>query len=143
MPKTTSIYENFNLPIVELTNNKLIVTTKVLNVLNILFGDRVAINYYQISREETFPVIGKSGIFTDPTGGNALSKSNTISFRGNQRTVLLEYGNLFKLEPFKAGMFKLVPIINDDNIEQEQKELDNLNMIGDEIADEFDDPPFI
>ena len=81
-------------------------------------------------------------MFTDPTGGNALSKSNTVSFRGNQRTVLLEYGNLFKLEPFKEGMFKLVPIIN-DNIEQEQKELDNLNMIGDEIADEFDDLPFI
>jgi hypothetical protein len=82
-------------------------------------------------------------VFTDPTGGNALSKSNTVSFRGNQRTVLLEYGNLFKLEPFKEGMFKLVPIINNDNIEQEQKELDDLNMIGDEIANEFDNLPFI
>ena len=40
-------------------------------------------------------------------------------------------------------MFKLVPITNDDNMEQEQRELDDLNTIGDEIADEFDDLPFI
>ena len=36
-----------------------------------------------------------------------------------------------------------VPIINNDNIEQEQKDLDDLNMIGNEIADDFDDLPFI
>ena len=78
-------------------------------------------------------------MFTDPTGGNALSKSNTVSFRGNQRTVLLEYGNLFKLEPFKEGMFKLVPIINDDNIEQIDEEpfyndIEDLSYMLQEIS---------
>ena len=34
-------------------------------------------------------------------------------------------------------------LINNDNIEQEQKDLDDLNMIGNEIADDFDDLPFI
>ena len=114
MPKTTSIYENFNLPIVELTDNKLIVTTKVLNVLNILFGDRVAINYYQISREETFPVIGKSDVFFDPDSGQKLTKSNTISFKGIQNTMLSKYGSLFILEAFKNNMFKMIPITNDE-----------------------------
>lgn len=127
----------------EVQDNKLKLGKEAVTLLEANSGDRIQINYWTVNNQETFPVIGKSGIFTDPTGGNALSKSNTISFRGNQRTVLLEYGNLFKLEPFKAGMFKLVPIINDDNIEEEQKELDNLNMIGNEIADDFDDLPFI
>ena len=126
----------------EVQDNKLKLGKEAVTLLEANSGDRIQVNYWTINNQETFPVIGKSAVFTDPTGGNALSKSNTVSFRGNQRTVLLEYGNLFKLEPFKEGMFKLVPIIN-DNIEQEQKELDNLNMIGDEIADEFDDLPFI
>ena len=52
--------------------------------------------------EETFPVIGKSELFTDSTGGNRLTKSNTVSFRGTQREILLEYGKSFKLEPFKS-----------------------------------------
>lgn len=126
----------------EVQDNKLKLGKEAVTLLEANSGDRIQVNYWTVNNQETFPVIGKSAVFTDPTGGNALSKSNTVSFRGNQRTVLLEYGNLFKLEPFKEGMFKLVPIIN-DNIEQEQKELDNLNMIGDEIADEFDDLPFI
>ena len=80
-------------------------------------------------------------MFTDKDGGNALTKSNTVSFRGNQRTVLLEYGNLFELEDFKPGMFKLVPITSSpDDLEQEKKELDNLNSIDDDL---FDDLPFI
>ena len=127
----------------EVQDNKLKLGKEAVTLLEANSGDRIQINYWTVNNQETFPVIGKSGIFTDPTGGNALSKSNTISFRGNQRTVLLEYGNLFKLEHFKPGMFKLVPIINDDNVEEEQKELDNLNMIGNEIADDFDDLPFI
>ena len=128
--------------IVEVTANKLIISDTALAFLDANPEDRISINYFQESKEKTFPVIAKSEYFTDKKAGNKLTKSNTVSFRGNQRTVLLEYGNLFKLEPFKEGMFKLVPIIN-DNIEQEQKDLDDLNMIGNEIADDFDDLPFI
>ena len=137
--KTLPTSDNY----LEVQDNKLKLGKEAIILLEANSGDRIQVNYWTVNNQETFPVIGKSGVFTDPTGGNALSKSNTVSFRGNQRAVLLEYGNLFKLEPFKEGMFKLVPIINNDNIEQEQKELDNLNMIGDEIADEFDDLPFI
>jgi hypothetical protein len=137
--KTLPTSDNY----LEVQDNKLKLGKEAVTLLEANSGDRIQVNYWTVNNQETFPVIGKSAVFTDPEGGNALSKSNTISFRGNQRIVLLEYGSLFKLEPFKTGMFKLVPIINDDNIEEEQKELDNLNMIGDEIADEFDDLPFI
>lgn len=114
MSKQTSIYENFNLPIVELTNNKLIVTTQVNKVLNILFGDRVAINYYQISNEETFPVIARSEVFFDPDSGQKLTKSNTISFKGIQNTMLSKYGSLFMLKEFKNNMFRMIPVTEDE-----------------------------
>lgn len=137
--KTLPTSDNY----IEVQDNKLKLGKEAVVLLEANSGDRIQVNYWTVNNQETFPVIGKSGVFTDPSGGNSLTKSNTISFRGNQRSVLLEYGNLFKLESFKEGMFKLVPITNDDNMEQEQRELDDLNTIGDEIADEFDDLPFI
>lgn len=137
--KTLPTSDNY----IEVQDNKLKLGKEAVVLLEANSGDRIQVNYWTVNNQETFPVIGKSGVFTDPSGGNSLTKSNTISFRGNQRSVLLEYGNLFKLESFKEGMFKLVPITNDDNMEQEQRELDDLNTIGDKIADEFDDLPFI
>lgn len=126
---------------IEVQDNKLKFGKEAISLLEANPGDRIQVNYWTVNNQETFPVIGKSAIFTDITGGNALTKSDTVSFRGNQRTVLLEYGNLFKLEPFKSGMFKLVPIESEiDNLEQEKKELDNLNSIDDDL---FDDLPFI
>lgn len=137
--KTLPTSDNY----LEVQDNKLKLGKEAITLLEATSGDRIQVNYWTVNNQETFPVIGKSATFTDPTGGNALSKSNTISFRGNQRTVLLEYGNMFKLESFKDGMFKLVPITNDESLEKEQKELDDLNMLGNEITDEFDDLPFI
>ena len=126
---------------IEVQDNKLKFGKEAISLLEANPGDRIQVNYWTVNNQETFPVIGKSAIFTDMTGGNALTKSNTVSFRGNQRTVLLEYGNLFKLEPFKSGMFKLVPVESEiDNLEQEKKELDDLNSIDDDL---FDDLPFI
>ena len=137
--KTLPTSDNY----LEVQDNKLKLGKEAISLLEATSGDRIQVNYWTVNNQETFPVIGKSATFTDSTGGNALSKSNTISFRGNQRAVLLEYGNLFKLEPFKEGMFKLVPITNEESLEKEQKELDDLNMLGNEIIDEFDDLPFI
>ncbi len=126
---------------IEVQDNKLKLGKEAISLLEANPGDRIQVNYWTVNNQETFPVIGKSAIFTDMTGGNALTKSDTVSFRGNQRTVLLEYGNLFKLEPFKSGMFKLAPIESEiDNLEQEKKELDDLNSIDDDL---FDDLPFI
>ena len=125
----------------EVLDNKIKLGQDAIKLLEATSGDRIQVNYWTVNNQETFPVIGKSEIFTDKDGGNALTKSNTVSFRGNQRTVLLEYGNMFELEDFKPGMFKLVPIIPiQDNLEQEKKELDNLNSIDDDL---FEDLPFI
>ena len=126
---------------ISVLDNKIKLGKDAIKLLEVTSGDRIQVNYWTVNNQETFPVIGKSEIFTDKNGGNALTKSNTVSFRGNQRTVLLEYGNMFELEDFKPGMFKLVPIIStQDDLEQEKKELDNLNSIDDDL---FEDLPFI
>ena len=88
-------------PIVKIEDNKLIMSSDAITLLQVFAGDRITINYYAVSPEKTFPVIGKSELFTDANGGCKLTKSNTILFKGNQRKTLMEYGSLFRLEPFK------------------------------------------
>ena len=58
----------------EVQDNKLKLGKEAVTLLEANSGDRIQINYWTVNNQETFPVIGKSGIFTDPTGGNALSK---------------------------------------------------------------------
>lgn len=83
-------------------NNKLILSEEAIKLLNISPGDRIIVNYFTVDPEETFPIICKS---TDDLG-NKLTKSKTVSFRGEQRDILLWYGSVFTLEPFK-GFFMM------------------------------------
>lgn len=132
--KATPSSDNY----LEVEDNKLKLGKEAIQLLEAVPGDRIQVNYWTVNNQETFPVIGKAGVFTDPEGGNCLTKSNTVSFRGHQRTVLLEYGNMFKLEPFKEGMFKLTSVSElVDSLETETKELEDINTM-----DEFDDLPF-
>lgn len=83
----------------------------------------------------------------DENKGNRLTKSYTISCRGQKRENLLEYGDTFTIEPYpdKEGMFKLtgnIPPKEDDIIdvpeeiespdenlaEEENIDLDNLDF---------------
>ena len=91
-------------------------------------GDRITINYWTVNSETTFPIIGKSECFGDPTGGNRLTKSNTVSFRGMQRDILLEYGSFFKLVRFNNyfKMEKVDVVLENDLLEEEERDLANL-----------------
>lgn len=91
---------------ITLSTNKLIFSDEALTLLNITAGDKVAVQYYTVDKETTFPVIGTPAQF-GISDGNKLTKSNTVSFRGSQNTILAMYGKLFVLEPFK-GYFKMV-----------------------------------
>lgn len=88
-------------------------------------------------------------MFTDGQDGSRITKSGTMSYRGQQREILTEYGKLFTLVEFKTGIYKLVPIKEqEDSLEDENNDLENLNStIDDEIVelmsnDNFDDLPF-
>lgn len=134
---------------VEVLDNKLKFGKTALSMIGANPNDRIAINYWQVDAETTFPVIGKADVFTDGADGNRLTKAGTVSYRGQQRTILLEYGSLFTLEEFKDGIFKLVPVTEiKDSLEDENNDLENLNSaIDDEIAtlmseNDIDDLPF-
>lgn len=126
---------------VQLMDNKLKLTPKAIELIGAQAGDRIQVNYWTEDNHNTFPLIGKSEVFTDAEEGSKLTKSNTVSFRGNKNTTLKIYGNLFKLEPFKDGMFKLVKVEEEnESTEIEQNELDNLNSseIDEEINNLID-----
>lgn len=97
-------------PQITLGENKLLLSSEAINTLNAQPGNRIAVNYIQISSEYTFPVIAKAEYFVDPEAGNKLTKSNTVSFRGIQNKTLGLYGANFVLEPYKEGIYKMVSI---------------------------------
>lgn len=134
---------------IEVQDNKLKFGKTALSLIEAVPNDRVAVNYWTVNNQETFPIIGKAALFTDGSDGQRLTKSGTMSYRGQQRTILLEYGSLFTLEEFKPGIYKMVPILEQkDSLEDEKNDLENLNTAMDnEIAtlmseNDFDDLPF-
>lgn len=113
----SNIEYNQNLATIKVENNRLVLSSEAVKALNTIVGDRITINYWNVNKETTFPLIGKSELFSDPTNGNKLTKSNTVSYRGTQNKILKEYGSLFKLVPFKT-YFKL-ELINEDTLNKE------------------------
>lgn len=128
-PKDITITEyNVNEATVTVADNKLVLSKEAVKALGGVAGDRITINYWTVDSETTFPVIGKSKCFGDSTGGNRLTKSNTVSFRGTQRDILLEYGSFFKLirfnDYFKMEKVEVIP--ENDLLEEEERDLANL-----------------
>lgn len=103
-------------PSIILEENRVTLSSEALILLNVTQGERILINYVQVSSEYTFPVIGKSEFFSTPEAGNKLTKSNTVSFRGMQNKVLRVYGDKFSLQPYKSGIYKMIKFnINNKN----------------------------
>ena len=126
--ETTVVEYNVDEATVTVADNKLILSKEAVKALGGVAGDRITINYWTVDSETTFPVIGKSECFGDSTGGNRLTKSNTVSFRGVQRDILLEYGSFFKLIRFNNyfKMEKVEIISENDLLEEEERDLANL-----------------
>lgn len=106
---------DINMPIIEVSSNQLILSIKAIELINANYGDRIAINYLQINNKSIIPVIGKAEVFINPNAGNKLTKRNTISFKGMQKTTLSKLGILFKIEAYRDGMFKMIAITNNNN----------------------------
>ena len=113
---------------VTVADNKLILSKEAVKALDGVAGDRIVINYWTVDSATTFPVIGKAECFGDAAGGNRLTKSNTVSFRGMQRDILLEYGSFFKLVRFNNyfKMEKVEVTSENDSLEEEERDLANL-----------------
>lgn len=140
LPKVSKVVENEE-PLITLDSNKLVLTTGAVQMMNICADCRVDIKYKKRDRMSV-PVIGTDEAF-GTKGGNKLTKTNTISFRGVANEKLSEYGTTFKIEPSEdEGIFYLIgdkmkSIIPDDTIdiqsELDIESLDNINLNDDDV----------
>ena len=143
--KAAKIEENTE-PLITLDPNKLILTTGAVQILNVCPDCRIDIKYKKRNKVSV-PVVGTDTAF-GTKGGNKLTKSNTISFRGSANDKLAEFGTVFKLEPSEdEGIFYLVgdkvlnPIPEDAiDIENELdiESLDSIELENKEDLSNFD-----
>lgn len=132
--------------------NKLQLSKNALNKLDARADDRIDIQYVSEGVGKSAPVIGKGEAFIDRLGGNRLTQKGTVSFRGEKRTTLLQFGTIFNLEEYKPGIWKLVPVKEEieesESLSQEESDLNDLNNseIEEEIQEVItsmeDDLPF-
>lgn len=117
--------------IVTLESNKLVFNNKATQELGLTSEHRVIIKYEKIDGN-LFPVIGSDETYGEEGNGNKFTKSQTVSCRGNANKILKEYGEEFKLDPFKDGLFKLVSsdgVIKAANTyEDNVKEVDEMDL---------------
>lgn len=116
----SSKLDSFNLPLIELDKNKLILSTKAIELLELKINDRVAINY-EIKDGKYIPIISKATDFIDENAGNKLKSNCCISFRGEQRQFLSQFGSCFILE-LVNNKFQMLPY----NIEPKNNQINNF-----------------
>lgn len=82
-------------PLITLEDNKIVLNSKAVELLNVVYDDRLTIKYQKVNGD-LVPVIAKDEVF-GTKGGNKITKSNTVSCRGKANEKLAEYGDTFKL----------------------------------------------
>lgn len=133
---------------VQVDENKLNLTSDAVAKLGAVSGDRIAVNYWTIDNEHTYPIISKADLFTDGADGQKLTKKCTISFKGQQRTSLLKFGSLFTFSEFvdkngvvKDNVFILTPVederetINEQFADEKEAVQEINSTTEDEIAE--------
>lgn len=122
--------ENPN-PQLILEENKYNLNTAAVEALGVEADDRIDIKFEKRDKVR-IPVIGCNTAF-GTQGGNRLTKSNTVSYRGKNRDLLAEYGTVFELkETDKEGIFELVgdqplPVEKEDeNVKIEDEEVEEI-----------------
>ena len=133
-------------PLITLDSNKLILTTGAVDLMKICADCRVDIKYKKKDKASV-PVIGTDTAF-ETKGGNKLTKTNTISFRGAANEKLAQFGTTFKLEPSEnEGIFymigdKMNQSVEDDAIDIESEldleTLEDLDLEDTQDLEKFD-----
>lgn len=132
--KATKVVEENQDPLITLDSNKLVLTTGAVQMMNICADCRLDIKYKKRDRISV-PVIGTDEAF-GTKGGNKLTKTNTISFRGSANEKLSEYGTVFTIEPSEdEGIFYLIgdkmnSLVPDDAVDiNSELDMDALDTI--------------
>lgn len=99
-------------PRVTLESNKVVFNNSAIKLIGVKPGTLMDIKY-KVNNGTSVPVLGTAEAF-NVEGGNKLTKSNSISFRGVKNDTLSQYGKNFILEKTqRKGEFLL---INKENI---------------------------
>jgi len=137
--KLTEINEKVQ---VTLDSNKLLLTPKLIELLKVSEGDRLVIRYKD-DGEFIIPFLAPAKVFNEDGNGNKLTKTSTVSFRGDQRESLLKYGTVFNVEDMGDGSVKLISDVQVKGVVPQVtlETLDSLANIGDDL--ELDHIKFI
>lgn len=136
--KPVETVEDNGEPSILLTDNKYILNKLATELLEVEPGDRIDIKYQMVDNL-TYPIIGSSKAWKSE-GGNKITKSLTVSCRGQANSLLSQYGKTFTLSPWigHPGLFTMLgdehPVVEQDSnikvtespdIEDDIKEVDN------------------
>mgnify|MGYP007101869111 CR=1 FL=1 len=128
-PKKSKADENPE-PELILEDNKYCLNTAAIELLGVEAEDRIDIKFEKRDKVRV-PVIGCNTAF-GTQGGNRLTKSNTVSYRGKNHDLLEEYGTVFSFkETDKEGIFELVG----DKPIPEEKEDENVKIVDEEVEE--------
>lgn len=96
-------------PLITREETKLVFNSKAVEIMQIEYEDRIAVKWEPDKvNKRLFPVIGKASSFDENQSGNKVTKSNTIAYKGNQNTILKEVGDIFTIEEYMPGIWKLL-----------------------------------
>ena len=142
--KATKVKDDGNPnPALKLEDNKYILNNAAIEALGVEEGDKIDIKY-EVKNKKKTPVIGSADSF-GTKGGNKLTKSHTVSYRGKNNEELSKYGDefTFKDRDKVPGTFYLIGNTVEETIANEEESADNdidLASEIDNIEDEIDNP---
>lgn len=127
---TPKIKDESTTPQLILEDNKFRLNKAAIDLMRVSPDDKIDIRY--MSKEGSMvPVIGTDESFGSK-GGNKLTKSNTVAFRGTKNVELSKYGKVFEVTPHETreGLFNLFGDVKkedkvvDSNIDTEDVDVD-------------------
>ena len=119
-----------------LENNKFKLNSTAINLMGIDSESGVKLDIkYESNGGKSTPILGTDEVF-GTKGGNKLTKTNTVAFRGVKNEELSKYGKEFTLIPYKdkPGLF----ILSSGELVQEEQKDENINVDVDDTDLPFD-----
>lgn len=131
-----------------LEENKYYLNQAALDLMQVAPDARLDIKYEK-QGTATVPVIGTDESF-HTKGGNRLTKSNTVAFRGTKSSELSKYGTVFSIKPHssKEGLFILTgdkentPLNGDDVIKVDDTDFEFTDLLDNNTKAEEVDSSF-
>lgn len=133
-PKSTGDYAYE----IKVEDNKLQIYPPAMEKLKANTDDRLSVQYISLGVGKSAPVIGKAEVFTDKLDGNRVSSKGSMSFRGEKRETLANFGLYFNLEEYSPGIWKMVPVTIDEKADLTQEEQDLNALNSSKIDNEID-----